>query len=110
MSCAAANIQSRLSRGTLTQRRRSEEAQAWVLLSALSFSGGKGAAIGAVIGAGAGAGVQAISKASQVQLPAKSTLSFRLETPLTVIPSSTLLKSAERRLGTVRRGVGDGLG
>ncbi len=72
------------------------------------LGGEKGAAIGAVIGAGAGTGVQAISKASQVQLPAKSTLSFRLETPLTVIPSSTLLKSAERRLGTVRHGVGDG--
>ena len=65
------------------------------------LGGEKGAAIGAVIGAGAGTGVQAMSKAAQVQLPAKSTLSFRLETPLTVIPSSTLLKSAERRLGTV---------
>jgi hypothetical protein len=72
------------------------------------LGGEKGAAIGAVIGAGAGTGVQAMSKAAQVQLPAKSTLSFRLETPLTVIPSSTLLKSAERRLGTVRHGVGDG--
>jgi hypothetical protein len=72
------------------------------------LGGEKGAAIGAVIGAGAGTGVQAMSKAAQVQLPAKSTLSFRLETSLTVIPSSTLLKSAERRLGTVRHGVGDG--
>jgi hypothetical protein len=72
------------------------------------LGGEKGAAIGAVIGAGAGTGVQAMSKAAPVQLPAKSTLSFRLETPLTVIPSSTLLKSAERRRGTVRRRVGDG--
>jgi hypothetical protein len=72
------------------------------------LGGGKGAAIGAVIGAGAGTGVQAMSKAAQVQLPAKSTLNFRLETPLTVIPSSTLLKSAERRRGTVRHRVGDG--
>jgi len=69
------------------------------------LGGEKGAAIGAVIGAGAGTGVQAMSKAAQVQLPAKSMLSFRLETALTVIPSSTLLKSAERRLGTVRDGV-----
>ena len=69
------------------------------------LGGEKGAAIGAVIGAGAGTGVQAMSKAAQVQLPAKSMLSFRLETPLTVTPSSTLLKSAERRLGTVRHGV-----
>ena len=108
MSCAAANIQSRVRRGTPTQRRRSEEAQAWVLIIGVILGGEKGAAIGAVIGAGAGTGVQAMSKAAQVQLPAKSTLSFRLETSLTVIPSSTLLKSAERRLGTVRHGVGDG--
>ncbi len=38
MSCAAANIQSRVPRGTLTQQRRSEEAQAWALLSALSLA------------------------------------------------------------------------
>ena len=49
--------------------------------------GGKGAALGAAIGAGAGSGIQAMSKAAQVQLPAKSMLRFRLETPLTVIPS-----------------------
>jgi hypothetical protein len=72
------------------------------------LGGEKGAAIGAAIGAGAGTGVQAMSKAAPVQLPAKSTLSFRLETPLTVIPSSTLIKSAERRRGTVRHRVGDG--
>jgi hypothetical protein len=72
------------------------------------LGGEKGAAIGAAIGAGAGTGVQAMSKAAPVQLPAKSTLSFRLETPLIVIPSSTLLKSAERRRGTVRHRVGDG--
>ena len=72
------------------------------------LGGEKGAAIGAAIGAGAGTGVQAMSKAAPIQLPAKSTLSFRLETPLIVIPSSTLLKSAERRRGTVRHRVGDG--
>ena len=70
------------------------------------LGGEKGAAIGAVIGAGAGTGVQAMSKAAPVQLPAKSTLSFRLETPITVTPSSTVLKSAERSLGTVRHGDG----
>jgi hypothetical protein len=72
------------------------------------LGGEKGAAIGAMIGAGAGTGVQAMSKAAPVQLPAKSTLSFRLETPLTVIPSSTLVESAERKRGIVRNGVGDG--
>ena len=51
--------------------------------------GEKGAVIGAVIGAGVGTGVQAATKTAEVQLPA-AILSFRLETPLTVIPSSAL--------------------
>ena len=42
------------------------------------LGGGKGAAIGAMIGAGAGTGVQAAGRAAVVQLPAESTLSFRL--------------------------------
>jgi hypothetical protein len=54
------------------------------------LGGGKGAAIGAVIGAGVGTGVQARTKGAQVRLPAESLLSFRLETPLEVAPSSTL--------------------
>ena len=45
---------------------------------------GKGAAIGAVVGAAAGTGVQAVTKRAPVQLRAESTLSFRLETPLTL--------------------------
>ena len=54
------------------------------------LGGGKGAAIGTVIGAGVGTGVQARSKGAQVRLPAESMISFRLETPLEVIPSSVL--------------------
>ena len=54
------------------------------------FGGGKGAAIGAMIGAGLGTGVRAASKEAAVQLPAESTLSFRLQAALTVIPASTL--------------------
>jgi BON domain len=45
---------------------------------------GKGAAIGAVVGAAAGTGVQAVTKRAPVQLRAESTLSFRLETRLTL--------------------------
>ena len=56
------------------------------------LGGKKGAAIGAVIGAGVGTGAQAMSKKTQVQLPLHSTLSFRLESPLTIIPSSTRLR------------------
>ena len=51
---------------------------------------GRGAAIGAVIGAAAGTGVQAVTKRAPAQLRAESTLSFRLETSLKVIPSSAL--------------------
>jgi hypothetical protein len=45
---------------------------------------GKGAAIGAVVGAAAGTGIQAVTKRAPVQLRAESTLSFRLEAPLTL--------------------------
>ena len=54
------------------------------------LGGGKGAAIGAMIGAGAGTGVQARGKGAVVQLPAESILSFRIQAPLAVTPSSTL--------------------
>ena len=54
------------------------------------IGGGKGAAIGAMIGAGAGTGVRATGRGAVVQLPAESTLSFRLQVALTVTPSSTL--------------------
>jgi hypothetical protein len=54
------------------------------------LGGGKGAAIGAMIGAGVGTGVRAASREAAVQLPAESTLSFRLQAALTVIPDSTL--------------------
>ena len=54
------------------------------------LGGGKGAAIGAMIGAGMGTGVRAASSGAVVLLPAESTLSFRLQAALTVIPASTL--------------------
>ena len=54
------------------------------------LGGGRGAAIGAMIGAGAGTGAEASAKAAQVELPTESMVSFRLETPLSVVPSSTL--------------------
>jgi hypothetical protein len=51
---------------------------------------GRGAAIGAVVGAAAGTGVQAVTKRAPVQLRAESTLSFRLETPLTLQPAQSV--------------------
>jgi hypothetical protein len=57
------------------------------------LGGGRGAAIGSVIGAGAGTGAQATSKPPQVKLPAETVLSVRLQTALTVIPSSSLQRT-----------------
>ena len=54
------------------------------------IGGGRGAAIGSVIGAGAGTGAQAASKAPELKIPAETLLNFRLQSALTVIPSSTL--------------------
>jgi hypothetical protein len=54
------------------------------------LGGGRSAAIGAMIGAGAGTGVQAKAKAPEVQLPAETMLSFRLENPITVVPASSI--------------------
>jgi len=65
-------------------------AGAGAILGAI-LGGKKGAAIGAVLGAGVGTGARVMSKPEQIELPAQSTLSFRLETPLKVIPSSVPL-------------------
>lgn len=50
--------------------------------------GGKGAAIGAAAGGGVGGGAQAASKAPQVRLPSETILTFTLQSPLTVIPTT----------------------
>ncbi len=50
--------------------------------------GGKGAAIGAGAGAGVGGGAQAMGKAPQVKLPSETVLTFTMQAPLTVVPTS----------------------
>ena len=50
--------------------------------------GGRGAAIGSVAGAGAGTGVSAATKGKQVKVDPEAVLQFRLQTPVTVTPSS----------------------
>lgn len=55
--------------------------------------GGKGAAIGAGVGAGAGTGVQAVTKGQQIVLRPETLLTFTLESPVTVTPSSTSNRS-----------------
>ena len=56
--------------------------------------GGKGAAIGAVVGAGAGTGVQAATKGKQLKVNPEAVLEFRLQNPVTVVPSR--VREAER--------------
>ncbi len=51
--------------------------------------GGKGAAIGAAAGGGVGGGAQAASKAPQVKLPSESVVTFTLQAPVTVTPTSS---------------------
>lgn len=50
--------------------------------------GGKGAAIGSVAGAGAGTGVSAATKGKQLKVEPEAVLQFRLQSPVTVVPSS----------------------
>lgn len=47
--------------------------------------GGKGAAIGAAVGGGAGAAIQVATRGEQVRVPPETLLSFRLESPVTII-------------------------
>ncbi len=49
----------------------------------------RGAAIGTFLGGAAGAGVQALTKPVTAELPAESTLSLQLESPLKLMPSPT---------------------
>jgi hypothetical protein len=49
--------------------------------------GGKGAAIGAISGAAAGAGTQILTRGKAVNVPAESTLRFRLDQPLRLNPA-----------------------
>jgi hypothetical protein len=52
------------------------------------FGGGKGAAIGAAAGAGAGGGVQAASKKPDITLSSEKVLTFTLQSPVTVVPTT----------------------
>jgi BON domain len=52
------------------------------------FGGGKGAAIGSVAGAGAGGGVQAASKKPDIKLSSEKILTFTLQAPVTIVPTT----------------------
>ncbi len=77
------------SRGTSTAKKVGTGAAIGAVIGGIA-GGGKGAAIGAAAGAGMGGGVQAASKAEQVRLESEALLSFRLESPITVMPVGRL--------------------
>jgi|GEM_PF-294098 hypothetical protein len=76
------------SEGVSTAKKAGGGAALGALIGAIA-GGGKGAAIGAVLGAGAGTGVSEMKKAKPVVLRSETVLSFRLEEPLSVVPSPT---------------------
>jgi uncharacterized protein YcfJ len=77
------------SRGTNTAKKVGTGAAIGAVIGGIA-GGGKGAAIGAATGAGVGGGVQAASKPEQVRVETEALLSFRLESPITVMPVSSL--------------------
>jgi BON domain len=62
--------------------------------------GGKGAGIGAAAGGGLGGGVQAATKGQQVKLPSETVLTFELQAPLTVTPTTQGRNSGRPKLDT----------
>lgn len=55
------------------------------LLGAIA-GGGKGAAIGAAVGAAAGGTAQVLTRGKEVNVPAESQLTFRLDQPVQMVP------------------------
>jgi hypothetical protein len=62
--------------------------------------GGKGAAIGAAAGGGLGGGVQAATKGQQVTLASETVLTFELQSPLTVTPTTQSKNAGRPKLET----------
>ena len=75
------------SRGKNTAAKVGAGAAAGAILGGI-FGGGKGAAIGSVAGAGAGGGVQAASKAPDIKLASERILTFSLQQPVTIVPTT----------------------
>jgi len=75
------------SRGKNTAAKVGGGAVAGAILGGI-FGGGKGAAIGSVAGAGAGTGVQAASKKPDIKLSSEKILTFTLQSPVTLVPTT----------------------
>jgi hypothetical protein len=72
-------------------------ALAGTLIGAIA-GGGKGAAIGALAGGAAGAGAQVLTRGKQLDIPAESTLTFKLSQDVPLQRSSSASRSTRRRL------------
>ncbi len=83
------------SRGKNTATKVGVGAAAGAILGGI-FGGGKGAAIGSVAGAGAGGGVQAASKKPDIKLASERILTFTLQQPVTIVPTTKPARSGQK--------------
>ena len=83
------------SRGKNTAAKVGGGAVAGAILGGI-FGGGKGAAIGSVAGAGAGGGVQAASKKPDIKLSSERILTFALQQPVTIVPTTKPVRSGQK--------------
>jgi hypothetical protein len=83
------------SRGKNTAEKVGAGAVAGAVLGGI-FGGGKGAAIGSVAGAGAGGGVQAASKKPEIKLSSERVLTFTLQAPVTIVPTTKPARGGQR--------------
>jgi hypothetical protein len=83
------------SRGKNTAEKVGAGAVAGAILGGI-FGGGKGAAIGSVAGAGAGGGVQAASKKPDIKLSSERLLTFTLQSPVTLVPTTKPPREGQR--------------
>jgi BON domain len=83
------------SRGKNTAEKVGGGAIAGAILGGI-FGGGKGAAIGSVAGAGAGGGVQAASKKPDIKLSSERILTFALQGPVTIVPTTKPAREGQK--------------
>jgi hypothetical protein len=83
------------SRGKNTAAKVGGGAVAGAILGGI-FGGGKGAAIGTVAGAGAGGGVQAAGKKPDIKLSSERILTFALQQPVTLVPTTKPARSGQK--------------
>lgn len=82
-------------RGKNTAEKVGAGAVAGAILGGI-FGGGKGAAIGSAAGAGAGGGVQAASKKPDIKLSSERILTFALQAPVTIVPTTKPAREGQR--------------